>query len=496
MNRLVKQIKNFTNITTTENGAKTFKSTLSNVLDFFYLAPTRQGQDNTALFQAAYEENPKLALKAALYLRDIRGGKGQRKTFRDILRLLARYEHKVFDQIVPFVPEYGRWDDILPFFNDLSVRNLVEDQLHRDLSNLSQGKNVSLLGKWMPSENVKGKGLKAQNTRDLASAWTKALEMTPRQYRRILTGLRSKIGVVETDMSDGTWKNIDYPYVPSRAMKLYRKAFYRHDTDRFDAFVKKAVKGEVKIQSGTLYPHEIVAHYLHGGGRDDTLEAQWNQLPNFLGDTPHNTLVVVDTSSSMNAKVSSKSQIQAMDVSVALGIYCAERNTGDFKNIIMTFNSTPAFCQITGKSLSSKVAQVRGIPWGGSTNLQATFQQLLEMAVDNNVSSEEMPNNIVIITDGEFNRQIEGKTNFEGIKDQYAWAGYEMPLVTFWNVCARNNQVPVTKNEKNVFLVSGFSAETIGKVLQAENLEEKTPEELMLNVLNSERYAVVDKFDL
>ncbi len=494
-NRLVSRMKNQSNITTTENNAKTYRSTLNAVLDFFYLAPTRQGQDNTDLFVAAFEENPKLAIKAALYIRDIRGGKGQRKTFRDILAYLAKNERSVFNALVPYVPDYGRWDDITTFTKMQSVQTYVEDQLHRDLSFLSRNQNVSLLAKWMPSNNVGGKGEKSKATLKLAQEWQKILGITPRSYRKILSSLRVKIDVVESRMSAKDWKHVNYPSVPSRAMKLYRKAFERHDETRFTAFVEKAVTGEVKIQSKTLYPHEIVYEFIRDNG-DKTLEAMWNQLPNFLGDEPHNLLVVVDTSSSMNQSVSGKSKVQAMDVSIALGIYCAERNTGDFKNVIMTFNSNPDMVVITGKSLSSKVAQVHNIPWGGSTNLQASFEELLRYAREENVPAEDMPSNIVIITDGEFNQQVHGKTNFEGIKDQYREAGYDMPLVTFWNVCARNNQVPVTKDEQNVFLVSGFSAETIGKVLTGEHLDDRTPEELMLQILNSERYAVVDEFEL
>lgn len=487
MNRLSNRMKNQSNITRTENNAKTYRSTTNAVLDFFYLAPTRQGQDNTALFRAAYEENPNLALKAALYLRDVRGGKGQRKTFRDILNWLANNERTVFNTLVPYVPEYGRWDDILLFGGYQSVQNLVEDQLAKDLH--SEG-SVSLLGKWMPSENAT-----SNDTKNLGIAWAKTLGLSLRDYRKMLSALRSKIGVVEKDMSARDWEGINYSYVPSRAMKLYRKAFERHDEDRFHAFIEKAVKGEVKIQSRTLYPHEIVSEILHGNS-DKALEAMWNQLPDYFDGEQRNLLVVVDTSSSMEQSVALKSKVQAIDVSVALGIYCAERNVGAFQNVIMTFNSRPDTVILTGKSITSKVAQAKSIPWGGSTNLQGTFEELLRYAREEEVPAEDMPTNIVIITDGEFNRQIQDKTNFEGIQDQYARAGYAMPLVTFWNVMARNNQVPVTKDERNVFLVSGFSAETIGKVLNGEKLEERTPMELMLQVLNSERYHIVDELGL
>jgi len=298
---------------------------------------------------------------------------------------------------------------------DLSV-TLLRISSTWTFPNDSMGKNVSLLAKWMPSENVSGKGEKAQHTRMLAQKWSKALRMSARQYRVSLSQLRKRIGVVESKMSSDNWDNIEYPFVPSRAMKLYRKAFERHDESRFHAFVNKAITGEVKINSKTLYPHEIVYEYMHGKQEDKVLEAMWNQLPDYFKDDAGNVLVIVDTSSSMLQPTSlgSKSKVQAMDVSVALGIYCAERNKGAFHNIIMTFNSNPEFVEIDRASLRFKVNQVRGIEWGGSTNLQKAFQNLLTLAVENEIPAEDMPDTILIVTDAEFDRQIDGKTNFEG----------------------------------------------------------------------------------
>lgn len=485
-NRLASRMKKVSNLTRTENDALTYKSTTNDVLDFFYLAPTRQGQDNVDLFIPAWEDNPALALKAAFYLRDVRGGKGQRKTFRDILDWLARYKKSVFNAVVPYVAEYGRWDDLLRFVTFKSVQVLVSRQLADDLKN----EHPSLLAKWMPSENASSK-----DSRELARAWMEVLGYTPRAYRRMLSLLRSRIDVVERKMSNQDWNEINYSGVPSRAMKLYRKAFEAHDEDRFDAFIQKAKTGEVKIQSKTLYPHELVAPFLHGTRTDEVLEAQWNQLPNYFGEKERNILVVVDTSSSMFCPVGN-GKTQAMDVSVSLGLYCAERNRGDFHNIIMTFNSRPEIVHITAKGLGARVRQVHDIPWGGSTNLQGTFEALLRFAKVEKVPAKDMPTNIVIITDGEFNRQVDDRTNLDGIKAQYKAAGYKVPILTFWNCNSRHNQVPATKNEKNVFLVSGFSAETIGSVLNMEDIPEKTPEQLMLQVLNSERYAFVDELGL
>lgn len=482
MNKLRNSFPKPSNKTLTENLAVTHKSTLNPVLDFFYHAPARQGQDNTDLFVNAFESDAVLALKALFYLRDVRQGKGQRKTFRDCLRYLYDHEMKAFNQVVPFVAEYGRWDDLLVFASSMTVKRLVYHQLEED----DNSEHPSLLAKWMPSENASSK-----ETKKLAERWAKNLGFSPRVYRKLLSDLRSKIHIVESSMSANQWESIVYQHVPSRAMKNYRKAFGRHDEERFGEFINAAKEGKTEIKSKNLYPHEIVHEFLAGRG-DAALEAQWKQLPNYFGDEDRKVLVVADVSGSMGQPVAPHTSVQAIEVSIGIAMYCAERNEGAFKDVVITFDDTPRFVEITGKSLRSKIQKVNELPWGGSTNIAGVFAELLRIAKNNRVPKKDMPSNIVIISDMEFN-SCGRNTNLEVAKRAFKEAGYPMPTLTFWNVMSRHNQTPATKNEKGVFLVSGFSAETIGKVLNAEAV---TPEDLMLEVLNSPRYAFVDELEL
>ncbi len=479
-NPLARRMHAKSNETRTENDALTYKSTLNPVLDFFYLAPSRQGVDNTDLFIKAFEQDPILAMKAVFYIRDVRGGKQQKKTFQDILGWLYARERGIFEAVIGYVPEFGYWKEVVPYVENQKVRKLVAKQLNADVG----ASNPSLLAKWMPSENAS-----SEQTKQLARQWMAALNMTPREYRKMLTHLRHRLDVVETKMSAQQWDAILYPRVPSKAMMNYRKAFEKHDSSRFTAFVERAVKGEEKIQSKTLYPHEIAAKLLHGPD-DQTLEAMWNQLPNYFGDTERRVLAVVDTSGSMDGSNAGKSGYKAIDVAVALGLYCAERNVGPFQNMVITFSKNPTIHVVTGKTLRDRIRDVAQINNNNAenTDLQRTFQVILEMALQAEAKPEDMPTNILIISDMEFDSCTDG-TNLQGAQKQYAQAGYDMPLLTFWNVDARNNQAPATKSEKGVFLVGGFSAETIGKVL---NAQATNPLDLMLEILNSDRYSFID----
>src|SRR5574341_7994 len=480
-NKLARAFQREGNLARTENNAITHASTLNKVLDFFYHAPTRQGQDNMPLFVDAYQEDKALALKALFYLRDVRQGKGQRQTFRDILQWLAKKEGKVFDRLVPYVPEYGRWDDLTSLVVFRTVQRFVKETFFDDFMSLETDKGISLLGKWLPSENASSK-----NTKDLAVSWAKVLESTPKQYRQALSRLREQLRVVERQMSAQEWDEINYEHVPSRASKLYKDAFKRHDEARYTKYLESVLKGEKTIKASTVYPHELSAT-IRSGKYDKTIEAMWQNLPNYFGEEERQVLVVVDTSSSMNVIVSGR--ISAMDVSVGLGLYCAQRNQGAFHNYVLTFNDDSHLVKLKGKNLKDDVFKTYSLSWGGSTNLQSAFNSILKMAVENNISQEDMPTDILVISDMEFNQACTRHTNLEHAKKQYKDIGYVLPRITFWNVNSRNNQVPATQDEDGVLLVSGFSAETIGKVLQSKTV---TPQDLMLETLNSERYAFVD----
>lgn len=478
-NKLAQAFERQDNLTYTENMAVTNASTLNKVLDFYYHAPTRQGQDNLPLFLDAYQEDKNLTLKALFYLRDVRHGKGQRKTFRDILQWLAKKEGKVFDALAQYVPEYGRWDDLTELVGFRVVQSIVRKVFHDDLLSTD---GVSLLGKWMPSENAS-----SQKTRELATRWASVLELTPKQYRQALSELRRRIQIVERQMSSQEWDEIDYEHLPARASKLYRNAFKKHDETRYTKFLESVLRGEKTIKAGTVYPHELCAT-LRLGTYDRTIEAQWQNLPNYFGEEERNILVVVDTSGSMASIVSGR--IEAIDVSVGLGIYCAERNRGAFHNYVLNFNDDSHLFKVNGKSLKASYQDARKLPCGGSTNLQSAFDAILEMAVDNEVPQEDMPSDVLVISDMEFNSADRRFTNLEIIQKKFKKSGYECPRLVFWNVQSRHNQVPATQDSRGVLLVSGFSAETVGKVLQSKSV---TPLDLMLEVLNSERYSFIDE---
>lgn len=450
----------------TENGAVTFTRSGSGLLDFFAQAGAMRKNPDTALdlFKKAYAENRQSAVRILFYLRDVRGGQGERDLFRAGLEWLGTTYPEVFDAIVKYIPEYGRWDDA--FFDAVSAIELVKIQLGKD----EDSETPSLLAKWLPTINTKNKPTRAK-----ARFFAKKLGLTEIQYRVLVRDIRKKIKLVEQEMSSNKWDKINYSAVPSQAARIYKNAFKKHDEVRYDQFITKAETSEVKINAGTLYPYQIYKSAQSDYSK--TLEALWNQLPDYTDG--RNGIVVADVSGSMSG--------DPISVSVSLALYFADRNKGAFKDHFISFSARPVLQKITGTTLLDKMNSIEQSEWDMNTDLQAVFDLILATAVKNVCTQDEVPSTIYIISDMEFDAACETHTNFEVIKAKYEKAGYEMPTLVFWNVDARSGKnVPVQKNEKNVALVSGFSPSVFKMVL-----ENKTPEEVMLDTINSPRYEQI-----
>lgn len=467
MNRLLKGINNET---LTENGAITYKSTLNANLDYYATVAAARDRDTLQYFKNAYKEDPQLAMRNLFHLRDIRGGKGERATFRNHLVWLYTFEQNTFYSVLPLIPEYGRWDDVLKFWYDPLVVTLVQSTLLADVNT----SKPTLLAKWMPSENASSKA-----TKILAQNWMRVLEMSARDYRKMLSTLRKKIGIVETRMSAREWTAIKYDRVPSKAMTNYRKAFAKHDPSGFAAYMERVEKGETKINSATLFPHELYTKIVFR--YDQVLEAQWKALPQYTDDKSF--LVCPDVSGSMSGT--------PIAMSVSLAVYCSQYAKGAFKDHVLSFTDKPTLYDLSGcKHTYEKFYKVNEHV-GYSTNLYDMFQEIVNTGKRYNVPQSDMPDYLLIITDMEFNDNQCGMTNLEAAQKLFKDVGYVAPIIVFWNVASRKANVGALDTGKRVILVSGASTAVIKNALAGNPLADTTPIEAMLEILNSERYTKI-----
>jgi len=489
------KLKKQSNITYTENGAVTNASTFSHCLDLFYMAGAMRSAEPKRIADTvtrAFIENPDYTMKIIFFARDIRGGLGERRFFRIAVQTVAKLNINSIIKNLKFISEYGRWDDIFSLYkiNELKpdIIKIIRTQLDQDSKNMNENKEVSLLAKWLPSVNTS-----SNETKALARELAKQLEMDERTYRKTLSALRKYIDILESRLCKKDY-TFDYSKQPSKAMLKYRKAFIRNDKERYSAFIQKVQNGEAKLNTGTLYPYEIVNKIMPryalctemSSDEKKALDATWKSLSDI--ENSQNAIAVVDGSGSMYCGLNPR----PVDVALSLGLYFAEHSKGAFKNHFITFSMRPRLVEVKGKDIYEKVQYASSFNECANTDVQAVFDLILKTAVKNKTPQNELPETIYIISDMEFDYCVmDGNnrfTNYEAAKKKFQKAGYTLPNVVFWNVNSRSQQVPVTMHENGTALVSGASPKIFDMVMSG-NIN---PYSVMMDIINSERYSVIN----
>lgn len=458
----------------TANGMKARKSTASAAVDLFFNIGASRGKNIVPAFAAAFVENKDLALRIAAWVRDVRGGAGERQIFRDILSYLETADPESAKALLHKVPELGRWDDLFVVKTEYLKR-----EAFTMLGDALREKN-GLAAKWTPRKGP------------IAAEIRAFFGMSPKFYRKSLVEMTK---VVETQMCAKDWDNINFSHVPSVAASRYKKAFYRN-TDTYKEYVDALVKGdnpEVKVNASAIFPYDVlkgrIGHYGNAFSKTelDLIQKQWEALPNYVGDA--NILPLVDVSGSMTVPAGRNTKLSCLEVAVSLGLYLADKNVGKFKDTFLTFSTSPELVTLRG-NINQKIDQMVNSKWLMSTNLNAAMQKILTVAVNGAVPQEQMPSMLLILSDMQFNQCVRHDDSaLEMIARKFENAGYQMPKVVFWNLNAQDN-VPVKFDTSDTALVSGFSP-SIVKPLLAGNMEDFTPESIMLKTIMQDRYAVL-----
>lgn len=503
MESLEKQLKSQKQLT--ENGAIGYRTSGRELVDMnFAVGSMRSWGDNEIIksFMKVYYEDSVLAVRWLFYLRDIRGhGMGERRLFRVCLKWLVENHFDYVVRVIDLIPEYGRYDDWLCLL-DTKARDIVisriREQLGRDICAMEEGKEVSLLAKWLPSCNTSSYAAR----RD-AGIVCGGLGLAERDYRQTLARLRAYLNVVEVQMAAERWWEIDYSKLPSRANLIYGNAFLRRDERRRRDFLEKLAGGETAIHADVLFPSDIVVQYYERKWhelkeKDDTLEELWKALPDYVCNDS-STLVVRDGSGSMSRYVGN-TRVTALEVATALTIYFAERCKGQYFNKFITFSSSPQMIDLSkAGSLRDKLELCEAYADCTNTDIKAVFALVLRTAIENDLTQDELPDNLLIVSDMEFDCAISAdwdrngvchiRTLFGLIENEYQGCGYRMPRLVFWNVSSRTCTVPLQENEAGVALVSGFHPAVYRMVLS----DELDPYKCLLEQICSERYDAVEE---
>lgn len=509
----------------TENGAVGYRTTGKKLLDLNFQVSSLRSQSEQEVrdkFTDLFYEDKLLAVKWLFYAGDVREGLGERRLFRIGIKYLAENHPDLAKAVLELVPFYSRWDNLFGLFDTSlcdDIIQIIKQQLAEDKQHMQEQTSVSLLAKWLPSANASSK-----ETKRLARIIIYKLDISEKQYRKMLSELRTYLKVVEVSMSKKEWSQIDYASVPSRANLIYNRAFLRNDEERRRNYLDCLQKGETKIHAGVLFPHDIVHEYYDWAGwgsyklkkRDVTLEELWKALPDY-GMNSENTICVADGSGSMCSVVGGGSKVRCLEVANALAIYFAERSSGQFRNTYLTFSEHPQIVDLsTAANLREKLEIAHRHNEVANTNIEAVFELILKTAVKQNMKQEELPKNILVLSDMEFDdcvccnsenqQQINKPTGgflpsnhwqmakpteglFQIIAERYRKQGYELPRLVFWNICSRTGTIPVKENHLGVALVSGFSPNIMKMVLS----NSTDPLKVLLEQLQAERYDAVEQ---
>lgn len=472
-------------LTTTNNGAVSLQSSGNDLLNLF--VGSVRGIDDTRLnelLEKSAKESMLYTLKIIAYVRDIRGGKGERDLGRKMMNwLLENDERQLYANMNAFISEYGRWDDGVHLRKSVARKHYIEllaNQLKDDIANMVNMKPVSLAAKWVPSESS------ALNKKTgIFFSLAKNMGIKPVALRKTyIAPLRAYIDVLERKMCANQWSDVDYEKVPSQAMLKHggpEHAFMRNDKERFEEYKKNLVLGTAKINATTLFPHNVLGQYLTADMSDPIVESQWKEIVNKISEIGclDNVLVLSDVSSSMEGL--------PMLISYTIGILISSLNKSDvFRNQVLTFETHPQFVDVGGDTLFEQLEKIKAAPWGGSTNICAAFDLILEKVKATNTT---MPEKIIIVSDMQFNKaDSEYETNYESISNKFAESGYKIPHVVFWNVDGDSKDFQVESNTPNVSMISGFSVDILKCVLEAKM---PTPYETMMAALNNTRYDII-----
>ena len=503
---MLNSLKKEVGMTRTENGAAAYLSTGSECLDLFAAAGALRSAaeaDVIRRFIRAYAEDATLAVKILFFARDIRGGLGERRVFRVIFRWMADHEPESVRRNIPWVADYGRFDDLLVLLGtacEPDMETYIKEQLKNDLKALESSGQVSLLGKWLPSVNAS-----SPDTVKAAKKLARILEMSDAEYRKTLTALRARIRMIENNLREKDY-TFDYEKQPSKALYKYRKAFLRNDRERYVQFLEKASETSGAMHTGTLTPYDVISPLISAyvgpafweeerpepvfsEEERRAMDVTWNALEDFTDDGTgksrnRNALAVVDGSGSMYWG----GKLLPAAVAQSLGIYFAEHCRGAFHNHFITFGARPQLVEVKGRDIVEKVRYCMQFDDCSNTDLMKVFELLIRTAVRYRIPGEEMPARLYIISDMEFDCcQNASVANFQAARELFRKHGYHLPQVVFWNVQSRNIQQPVRENEQGAVLVSGCSPQIFG-LLKNDRLDSR---HFMLQVLLSERYEKI-----
>jgi hypothetical protein len=450
-----------------------------------------------------FESNLVKLIKVTLYTREPRSGKGERTIFYHILNWMWDNYLDAGKFIITVLQDFGYWGDFSQLFS-LTLSNemksfLVElytTQLITDKKAMLSAtpRKISLAGKWAPREQSLHKTFATAITKKMFK--NLPFKHAKKAYRLSISTLNAHLKTVEPLMCQKNWMLIQFDKVPSVAMTKLTKAFQDEITSPFPKSSRNAlqnsskntryknqrrhlvsdpdyidrnecrsnliahVASNKKINSKVTNLSEIIDRYLNGAEKDIVWEAQWESRVNEIRELIKTTNItptifpMIDLSASMNGSP----KINA----ITLGLFCATMLDKPFGNMFLTFDTKPQLGMLQEEGgLYEKIQGIKEwlSKWGGSTNIQAAFDLLLDIAVTGNVPQDKMPKVLAVFSDMQFDTgdSTWNETTYETVKRRYENSSYSIPHIIFWNLRANTPGFQVKASTPDVTMLGGYS---------------------------------------
>ncbi|GAA0143100.1 hypothetical protein LIER_03861 [Lithospermum erythrorhizon] len=485
-----------------ENHPKTLSINVPQIADFGYFKDMMEilyriieGPDVREAEELKWEERKCEILESK---RDRKKhGKGQAKAKMERLK-------KIVEKAKKAIEIYSK-NENYRFLHD-SISDLFSKLLKKDLENLNHGnlKEIGLASKWCPSldssydrstlmcESLARKMFPKDDFMEYEDMEDRhyAYRVRDRLRKEVLVPLHKALELPEVYMCAKKWDELPYNRVPSIAMKNYYNLFFKHDKERFEKYLLDVKNGKTTIAAGALLPHEIIAQ-VDDPEAVEVAELQWKRMVDDIAKkgSLENCMAICDVSSSMSGT--------PMEVSVALGLLISELSEVPWKNKLITFSENPEFHVIKGDSLKKKTNFIRRMEWGGNTDFQKVFDQILKVAVRGKLREDQMIRRLFVFSDMEFDQASSSasrwETDYQAIQRKFHAKGYQnVPEIVFWNL--RNSRAtPVPSNQPGVALVSGFSKNLVSVFLEEGGI--MSPEAVMLQSISGEEYQKLIVYD-
>jgi hypothetical protein len=433
-----------------------------------------------SLFQKAWASDKETSFKLLLWLRDSRGGAGNRSGFRACLKWLASKSPKWIAANMPWVPEVGRWDDLRVLFNT-ELETAAADYWGTEIV---KNKNV-LAAKWADRTD--------KPLFNVFRALTGKEDVG--EFRRFLAKIR-KTHIVEHKMCHDQWYKIEYEHVPSVAMSRYTKAFGKHDKERFEQYKQDLKDGKAEIKASVLFPHDCVRTANNGDKK--IADAQFKALPNYLEHADERIIVLCDTSGSMQSTIGGS--VQAVHVSTGMALYCSDKIGKDnpFYRKFIGFESESNFKDWSGMTFSEALDNQHIFDGAcGATRIDKALDLILKTANFFKLSEDQMPTTLLIISDMQFHQGVRDGGKHYGYGtlrasskkvmgevqialDRWTENGYNIPKIIYWNTAGYAGS-PDEIDSKNIALVSGFSPSILQAIFSGEEFD---PVSIMMRALS------------